>query len=644
LTCFIGLGLILSVCGWAYSLGSTAAWQFDDEPNLQGLSNVTDFRSGIEFTFSGIAGPTGRPISLATFALQADSWPDHPERFRAVNAGIHLVNITLIFVLAFSLTRLFHPDDGRSAWLALTVAALWGLSPFLAPSSFMVIQRMTLLSGLFVLAGLILYLAGRLAVDRQPKRGVFMMTTGIVICGALAVFSKENGVLLPPLALVIEWVFLRRRLPYASRKLQNFLVFLLALPTFAVILFLLQRTVSQAGYFLRDFTMTERLLTQPRVLWDYLANILMPRQSEASPFTDNYLISQGLFYPTATILSILALFLVVGIAIGFRRRLPIFMFAVAWFLVAHMLESTVINLEIYFAHRNYLAAFGIFYAIVYAVFFSNILKPARGPLIAGLGLYVILSALVLADTARLWGDPELSAEVWYLNDEDSSRAAQFLASIYEGQNDPAAADRVIQTTMQLNPDNVWLALRSLDYCAIGEDLYLSRLENAEQNLREATAISFFDSKALFYLAANRLASETCPHLTAERFLPLIAAAERDIGSRAVDETRHRLNYARAWYHQTVGEPLKAIESYRRAFEIHPDAESLVIIAQLFWDIGEKERAFETLKAQPNAPRERRFAEPAWSERISEFIGILETRQAQECKETPNSVACISPRL
>ena len=626
--CLLGLAAVLCFCGWAYSLGSTGAWQFDDEPNLQGLSDVTNFRSGLEFTFSGIAGPTGRPVSLATFALQAESWPDHPYLFRSVNTAIHLANITLVFVLALLLTRVVHPDDRRSGWLALTVSALWGLSPFLAPSSFMIVQRMTLLSGFFVVSGLILYISGRLCAAQYPKRGAALMASGIVICGALAVFSKENGVLLPLLALVIEWVFLRNQLPRPAPRMRHFLFLLLVAPTVAVILFLLQRAVTQAGYFLRDFTMGERLLTQPRVLWDYLRNIVLPQHSEASPFTDNFLISRSLLDPPTTLLAILALAAVVTFAFAFRRKSPILTFAVAWFLVAHLLESTVINLEIYFAHRNYLAAFGVFYALVYAVLFSNILKPARGPLAAGLGFYVLLSALVLWDTATLWGKPELSVEVWYLNDEDSSRAAQFLAEIYESQNDPAAADRVIQTTRAYHLSDVWFALRSLDYCQMPIAQYQARIAAAQENLSGAKAITFSEAKALFYLAANRLESETCPGLTGERFLPLLESAEQTIDRRAVNESKHRLLFARAWYHQTVGEPEKAIAAYRRAFEIFPEAETLVIIAQLFWDLDQRERAFEVLRSFPNAPEGRFFAEPAWSERITEFRQILEARDAR----------------
>jgi len=621
-----GLLFLLGVAGWAYSLAFSGAWQFDDEPNLQGLSQVEDFSTALEFTMSGIAGPTGRPVSLATFALQAQHWPERPEKFRHINTAIHLANILLVFFIALMLVQVLHPNDKRSLWLALCVAALWGLSSFLATGAFMVIQRMALLSGFFVFLGLIFFMIGRIQSEQHPTRGIIFMIAGIGGGTLLATLSKENGILLPMLALVIEIVFFRQRLQRSHEKLRPWLFCVLVVPSLAVVAFLIQRTWTQAGYFLREFSMLERVLTQPRVLWDYVVNLFLPSQSSVTPFTDNFPISESLLTPQTTLFSIVALGAVIAAAIHFRRTAPVLTFAIGWFLAGHVLESTVISLEIYFAHRNYVAAFGLFFGVVYALLFSDLFTSTRSIVVWGLAFYIALFGVVLADAAKLWGSPELSAEVWYLNDESSSRAAQFLAKTYENQNDPAAADEVIQKTRSLNPDHVWLALRSLDYCDVSEQEYSDRLGDALQALSNSSAITFFDIKALHYLAVNRLESDTCSKLTGDRFLPLLQAAERDLTTRGTTESRHRLAYAKAWYHQTMNEPLQAIESYQNALKIYRDPETVVIIAQLFWDIEERERAFEILTTNLNSPPARPFAEPAWTDRLSEFIEILKARE------------------
>ena len=83
--------LVMIFAGWAYSLAFSGTWYYDDSPNLAGLEQVDDWLTGLNFTTSGIAGPTGRAVSLATFVFQANAWPDDPSAFLAVNTGIHLL-------------------------------------------------------------------------------------------------------------------------------------------------------------------------------------------------------------------------------------------------------------------------------------------------------------------------------------------------------------------------------------------------------------------------------------------------------------------------------------------------------------------------------------------------------------------------
>ena len=78
--------LVMIFAGWAYSFAFSGTWYYDDAPNLAGLEQVDDWLTGLNFATSGIAGPTGRPVSLATFAFQANAWPDDSER---ISGGQH---------------------------------------------------------------------------------------------------------------------------------------------------------------------------------------------------------------------------------------------------------------------------------------------------------------------------------------------------------------------------------------------------------------------------------------------------------------------------------------------------------------------------------------------------------------------------
>jgi hypothetical protein len=104
----VGLGFLV----YAPALGG--AFLLDDVSNLGGLAKVDGLRSALLFIFSGDAGPLGRPIALATFALQADAWGGSAEPFILVNILIHLVNGGLLCWVLHRLSILSRvPQEGR---------------------------------------------------------------------------------------------------------------------------------------------------------------------------------------------------------------------------------------------------------------------------------------------------------------------------------------------------------------------------------------------------------------------------------------------------------------------------------------------------------------------------------------------------
>src|SRR5690554_6224136 len=77
-----------------YWPGIFGGFLFDDHPNLDamghlgGVSNRETFQA---FVFSGWSGPTGRPISLASFLLDDNTWPSHAPWFKQTNLLIHIL-------------------------------------------------------------------------------------------------------------------------------------------------------------------------------------------------------------------------------------------------------------------------------------------------------------------------------------------------------------------------------------------------------------------------------------------------------------------------------------------------------------------------------------------------------------------------
>lgn len=520
----LGLLMALILIGAAYSLSWSGTANFDDHPNLRGLLEIHDGVSAAAFIFSGQAGPLGRPVSLATFALQAESWPE-PRPFLIVNTVIHLLNGVLVFWLALLLARLTMPHSARAGWFALAVAACWAASPFLASSSLMIVQRMTTLTASFVFLGLIAYIHGRLWMLHSPRRGTAFAIGSLCLFTMLAALSKENGILLPLLALVVEFIVLRRspvQIPALARPAQGIFLYL---PTFAILSYLAYRGFSAQDFGLRDFDLNERLLTQSRVLWDYLVNLLLPRASSSTLFTDDFIVSSGLLTPFSTLPAVLGLMAACLIAWLVRRRWPFLSFGLAFFLAAHLLESSTLPLEIYFAHRNYIPAFGVFFAVLFPLFFLAPSKAIEKLFAAGVFAYAALCLVVLVTATSLWGNPRMAAEIWSMERQQSVRALQNLSRIYAEEGDLGTARHLLNLGLGIQPTNALLALQGLGLCPATRDEYLADIERALDILRQAPRISAEAAAWMQQLAgyANR---QICPGWTRETAEALLDAIEQ----------------------------------------------------------------------------------------------------------------------
>jgi hypothetical protein len=204
--------------------------------------------------------------------------------------------------------------------------------------------------------------------------------------------GKENAVLLPFLLLITEWALLRGRGLNADhrRNLVQFFLLVTALPAISAALYLL----THPGYLTfdgRPFTQWERLLTESRVLWFYVRLQLLPDPSAMGLFHDDFALSKGLLSPWTTLASIFGWAVVIAGVVLLRRRLPLLAFAVLFFLVGHLLESTVFPLELVYEHRNYLPGFGLLFAVAAVPTAYASMIPIRQSL-----LYLFIAAIITA--------------------------------------------------------------------------------------------------------------------------------------------------------------------------------------------------------------------------------------------------------
>ena len=449
---FLCLLLLLTVC--FYAIGLDSGFYFDDFGNLSELAEVEN-NGFFYYIFSGFAGPSGRPLSLLTFALQYPAWPDYPAAFKAVNLAIHCVNGILVWLISSRLIALLEPDRGRRRLFVFCTTALWLLHPLQLSTVLYVVQRMTLLSALFTLAGLWAYLHYRDEVIQRPgPRAYLKFMAPVALCLVLAILAKENGILLLLYIIVIEKTL------YASRGagLRNGLLLVLALPLLALLVYLLADLDGLiTSYEFRSFTLPERLLTQPSVLLVYLKNILLPVYGAYGIYHDDFPVSTGLLAPPYTLLAIVALLLLFLAGLGFRKSASVFGFAVLWFLAGHALEASFVNLELYFEHRNYLPLLGILFGLNYLLL--KFIKRRQYRLSVGLA-GLVYGALVMGAfylEVTLWSDPRLQALEWAKNHPASERVLTNLAYEFADSGEYGQVIEVYTWLEQLKPDHIYPA-------------------------------------------------------------------------------------------------------------------------------------------------------------------------------------------
>ena len=375
---------------------------FDDYPNIVDNSALRLF----DGTFSSLgtassnggASPLGRPLSVASFALNLHAYGANPFSFKLINLLIHLANGLLVFVLLQQLLARIAYPTAQSRRIAFWVTAVWLLHPMNLTPVLFVVQRMTSLAAFFTLAALCLYLYGR-----QAKRGLAWaaIAASLFLLWPAAILSKETGVLLPLFIILCEWLILKSLNPI-PRKIKWLVALSLSMALVGTLIAKWDFVVG--GYAGRDFGLIERLMTEARVLWFYVLHLLAPLPKFFSLYHDDIAISHSLLSPPQTLLAILAWLVVTALALYQHKRWPLFAFAVLWFLAAHALESTLLPLEIAFEHRNYLASFGVFLWLGTLLFPQQAQKDGQVARLTLALSFLLFCGLVTALRAAEWGD------------------------------------------------------------------------------------------------------------------------------------------------------------------------------------------------------------------------------------------------
>lgn len=425
------LALVMSLACWAYAPGVNGPALLDDHSSLNALSDLSDSPElAADYILGDRSGPLGRSVSMATFVLESLLGDGSTVTSKWVNIGLHLVLTALVGCLfMLLLSPLAVP---RAASAAVVFAGFWCLAPLQVSTVLYAVQRMAMLSACFSLLSVIGYLLWRRTLSAgRPRHGWVLFSLAALVVG---IFAKENALVTVPLLLLTEacWLQFRDDEGRLIPRLQRFTWIVIALGV-AVTCVLLVFYWSALGdrYGIREFTLEQRLLTQPRILWDYVSQFYLPDMARLGIYHDDYELSTSIGAPVTTLPAILAwLVLLIVIAASWRwpsaRRLS---FGVLFFLAAHSLESTVWPLELYFEHRNYLPSVGLaLLPLAFYAFIASRWQVLGSPMLAWSSLVLIIYLALTSSQVQIWSHAPLLAFQHINGHPGSARANREMAT------------------------------------------------------------------------------------------------------------------------------------------------------------------------------------------------------------------------
>lgn len=430
---FLACAMFLSLCAVImYFPGLGGGFLFDDRANIVKntalhLFQIDRIDDLLYAAYSFEPGGSSRPLAMLSFAF--DFWRSglDPSAFKMTNLTIHFLNSVFVTLLVRQVLLAAGWLRSSAQGAALMISFLWAIHPLQVSSVLYVVQRMQILSTLFVLLALLAYMVMRKKQIEGESGRLFGFV--MVLCGVLAFSCKEDAILLPLYFLSIELTVLKFRAAdniLARRIKALYTVFFVSGLALYVIVVLpyFWRWEDYAG---RDFNSLERLLTQARVLVNYLWQIVYPLPGNMPFIYDNIAVSQSLIDPGTTLLSVLLVALLFCLAWVFRRQRPLFSLGIFLFLGGHFVTSNVIGLELVFEHRNYFPLLGVVIALADLL----VLVYPKGVgwfRAAKVLLVVVLLSLGSSLMARtyIWGDQLRLAQYTLEVSPDSERAWLFL--------------------------------------------------------------------------------------------------------------------------------------------------------------------------------------------------------------------------
>ncbi|MDH5645045.1 MAG: hypothetical protein OEZ01_03510 [Candidatus Heimdallarchaeota archaeon] len=492
---FVCILLLAILIFWPALSGPFLLDDFIHFPRLAETGTIDTAREVYQLMFGG-GGATGRPLSFLSLLINDNAWPSSPWGFKYTNLMIHLLNGVLVFVFFRQLASLLDRTGNKKYTniTALAAMTIWLLHPIQLSPMMLTIQRMTLLMALFTLLGLITYTKGRTIVVTNTIKGYLIMSIGVAGFGILGALCKEPAIMMVCYIFAIEATIFSKIQLTKPPAFKYWMLTFIYMPFISIwAYFLHDLGYMNELYVKREFNMSERLMTEARVLTDYLRIIFLPSISASGPFHDDYLISRGLLQPVSTLISIITILLSIIFAFLKKTQYPLISFSILWFFLAHTLESTILPIELYFEHRNYLPMIGFIFAFSYWAI--NSVGKIKGVFQMAILIFIILESGVSYTSAQVWGNRALIATIWSYEHPGSLRAQLGAIRFWLDLGEREKVAQHFNIALANRPDDagIYMYRYLVNACGLNDKL---QLDMDLDNLRKIAPSSNFEHASI----------------------------------------------------------------------------------------------------------------------------------------------------
>jgi protein O-mannosyl-transferase len=439
-----------------YSNSFYGDWHFDDYFNIvtNPYIQIKSFSwDNIKSCIYGLAQERpSRPLSYLSFALNYYFDGTNVFGYHLVNFVIHYLAAIFLFLFIFNTLKLPLLRDKYNSIaypVALLATLFWTINPVWVTSVTYIVQRMASMAGLFYIMSMYFYLKSR--TSRSLKYSLFFF----ILCSVAAlasVLSKENAAMLPVSIFLYDLLLIRGVSKDSIKKYFKIALLPIIIVIVAGFIYVDFSTVPDS-YKMRNFTMVQRLLTEPRVIIFYLTLLFFPLNSRLTLLYDID-VSRSLFLPWTTLPAILFILAAIGFAFYIAKKQPLFSFCIIFYFLNHLIEGSIFNLELIYEHRNYIPAMLLFIPVT--IYFISVLDyfsskmflqfsvlAAIIVILAGMGNITYSRNAIFCDDFRLWFD----------NNEkypNLSRTHSNLGNAYINNNQRAKALPEYEKAMSLN--------------------------------------------------------------------------------------------------------------------------------------------------------------------------------------------------